>query len=100
MSALTPELDIELYLQRFQQKAWSLFRDHLYDEIAPDNIGDDFSFGLDDEEAPHYPIPIHWNRGLAAGTSLRFLDRAAVHQAYAAFLKWFDGEVSDNGYAP
>lgn len=100
VSALTPELDTELYLQRFQQKAWSLFRDHLYDEIAPDNIGDDFSFGLDDEEAPHYPIPIHWNRGLAAGTSLRFLDRAAVHQAYAAFLKWFDGEVSDNGYAP
>ena len=100
VSALTPELDTELYLQRFQQKAWSLFQDHLYDEIAPDNTGDEFSFALDDEEAPHYPIPIHWNRGLAAGTSLRFLDRAAVHQAYAAFLKWFDGEVSDNGYAP
>ena len=100
VSALTPELDTELYLQRFQQKAWSLFRDHLYDEIAPDNTGEEFSFGLDDEEAPHYPIPIHWNRGLAAGTSLRFLDRAAVHQAYAAFLKWFDGEISDNGYAP
>ena len=100
VSALTPELDTELYLQRFQQKAWSLFRDHLYDEIAPDNTGDEFSFALDDEEAPHYPIPIHWNRGLAAGTSLRSLDRAAVHQAYAAFLKWFDGEVSDNGYAP
>ena len=100
VSALTPELEAELYLQRFQQKAWSLFRDHLYDEIAPDNTGDEFSFALDDEEAPHYPIPIHWNRGLAAGTSLRFLDRAAVHQAYAAFLKWFDGEISDNGYAP
>lgn len=100
VSALTPELDTELYLQRFQQKAWSLFRDHLYDETAPDDTGDEFSFGLDDEEAPHYPIPIHWNRGLAAGTSLRFLDRAAVHQAYAAFLKWFDGEISDNGDAP
>ena len=100
VSALTPELDTELYLQRFQQKAWSLFQDHLYDEIAPDNTGEEFSFGLDDEEAPHYPIPIHWNRGLAAGTSLRFPDRAAVHQAYAAFLKWFDGEISDNGYAP
>ena len=100
VSALTPELDTELYLQRFQQKAWSLFQDHLYDEIAPDNTGEEFSFGLDDEEAPHYPIPIQWNRGLAAGTSLRFLDRAAVHQAYAAFLKWFDGEISDNGDAP
>ena len=100
VSALTPELDTELYLQRFRQQAWSLFRDHLYDEIAPATTGDDFSFGLDDEEAPHHPIPIYWNRGLAAGTSLRFLDRAAVYQAYAAFLEWFDGEVNDNGDAP
>ena len=100
VSALTPELDTELYLQRFRQQAWSLFRDHLYDEIAPANTGDEFSFGLDDEEAPHHPIPIHWNRGLAAGTSLRFLDRAAVYQAYAAFLKWFDGEVNDNRDTP
>ena len=100
VSSLTPELDTELYLQRFRQQAWSLFRDHLYDEIAPATTGDDFSFGLDDEEAPHHPIPIYWNRGLAAGTSLRFLDRAAVYQAYAAFLEWFDGEVNDNGDAP
>lgn len=100
VSALTPELDTELYLQRFQQQAWNLFRDHLYDEIAPANTGDEFSFGLDDDEAPHHPIPIHWNRGLAAGASLRFLDRAAVYQAYAAFLEWFDGEVNDNRNTP
>lgn len=100
VSALTPELDTELYLQRFRQQAWSLFRDHLYDEIAPAATGDEFSFALDDDEAPHHPIPIHWNRGLAAGASLRLLDRAAVYQAYTAFLKWFDGEVNDNRDTP
>ena len=33
---------------------------------------------------------IRWNRDLAAGSSLRSLDRAAIEQAYSPFLRRFD----------
>ena len=101
-SALTPELDTERYLQGFRQRAWDLFREHLYDEVDPSSPGDEFSFGLDDEDAPHRPAPILWNRGLAAGASLRDPEKKtpAVRQAYAAFLKWFDEGVARGDETP
>ena len=130
-SALTPELDTERYLQGFRQRAWDLFRDHLYDEVdsssrpgdafsfgldddaphhpapndgvAPSGCpGDEFSFDLDDDDAPHRPAPILWNRGLAAGASLRDPEKKtpAVLQAYATFLKWFDEGVARGDETP
>ena len=91
MSALTPELDTGQYLRRFQEQAWDLFRDNLYDDVDPSNeSGAEFSFALDAEPAPHNPIPIHWTRGLAAGASLRNLETTTVKQAYAEFLRRFD----------
>ena len=100
VSALTPELDTERYLLRFRQKAWDLFREHLYDDAnASAGSGEAFSFDLDDERAPHDPIAVHWTRGLAAGTSLRDLEQTTVDQAYARFLGRFDRlvEASGNG---
>ena len=101
-SALTPELDTERYLQGFRQRAWDLFREHLYDEVDPSSPGDEFSFGLDDEDAPHRPAPILWNRGLAAGASLRDPEKKtpAVRQAYTTFLKWFDEGVARGDETP
>ena len=102
-SALTPELDTERYLQGFRQRAWDLFRDHLYDEVdSSSRPGDEFSFGLDDDDAPHRPAPILWNRGLAAGASLRDPEKKtpAVRQAYTAFLKWFDEGVARGDETP
>ena len=102
-SALTPELDTERYLQGFRQRAWDLFREHLYDEVDPSSRpGDEFSFGLDDDDAPSSPVPIFWNRGLAAGASLRDPEKntPAVRQAYAAFLKWFDEGVARGDETP
>ena len=98
VSALTPELETERYLQGFKQRAWDLFRDRLYDDLCttnaslsvPDASDAEFSFDLNDEDAPHDPIAVHWTRGLAAGTSLRDLERTAVWQAYAEFLGRFD----------
>ena len=91
VSALTPELDTARYLARFRQRAWDLFREHLYDEVASGGGLDDdlFSFDRDDDAAPHDPLPIHWNRGLAAGTSLRSLEQDTVGHAYADFLHRF-----------
>lgn len=99
VSALTPETDTERYLQRFQEQAWNLFRDHLYDNVDPSGDSrDGYSFDLNEEGAPHDPIPVHWTRGLAAGASLRDLERerTTIQQAYHPFLKWFDQLLADN----
>ena len=92
VSALTPELDTERYLEKFRETAFYLFAHRLYEQLDPnaDPEGDFFSYDLHDEHAPHDPLPIHWTRGLAAGTSLRNLERTTVAQAYAEFLDRFD----------
>ena len=98
VSALTPELDAERYLQRFRERAWDLFRDRLYDDLSsPDDAGDTFSFDLGDDDAPHAPFPIHWSRGLAAGASLRDLEESTVRQAYRPFLTRFDRLMPGGG---
>ena len=98
VSALTPELDTERYLQRFQEHAWHLFRDRLYDDLSsPDDAGDAFSFDLGDDDAPHAPLPIHWTRGLAAGGSLRDLEESTVRQAYRPFLTRFGRLMQGTG---
>ena len=86
VSALTPELDTERYLQAFREKSWSLFRDGLYSATEPScDSGDPDSFDLEEEDAPHDPLPIHWNRGLAAGAALHDLEESTVAQAYGTF---------------
>ena len=102
VSALTPELGTEAYLQGFRERAWDIFRDHLYDDVPPfSDDNDPFSFDLLDDDAPHNPLAIHWTRGLAAGASLRNLDRTTVRQAYETFLARFDTLVAfdNNGGA-
>ena len=92
VSALTPELDTEQYLQRFREKSWNLFRDGLYGAVEPsEDAGDPYTFDRDEEDAPHVPFPIHWTRGLAAGASLIELEATPVLQAYRDFLRRFDG---------
>ena len=98
VSALTPELETEEYLQRFRECSWSLFQG-LYDEApaSDDPTGDFFSYDLNDEEAPHHPLPIHWTPGLAAGASLFDLEdpQTTVMQPYQSFLNRFDELVED-----
>lgn len=91
VSAIVPELDKDDYLRGFRERSWDLFRDNLYDDLDGVPTGDDdFSFDLDVSAAPHDPMPIHWNRGLAAGASLGKLDAVSVRQAYSDFLARFD----------
>ncbi len=99
VSALTPEIDTAQYLRGFRERSWDLFRT-LYDEVSPaGEAADTFSFDLDDDEAPHHPVPILWNRGLAAGASLQDLPREepALAQAYGSFLMQFDTLVGIGG---
>ena len=91
VSALTPELDTKRYVDRFRENAWNLFRDYLYDSVSgADRPPETVSYDLWSEEAPHNPMVIHWNRGLAAGASLRHLDETAMEQSYSRFLKRFE----------
>lgn len=100
VSALTPEVGTDQYLQGFRERWWDLFRERLYDEVPASNelAVDSYSFDLNDEEAPHYPLPIHWTRGLAAGASLRDFEKSqtTVEQAYQSFLTRFDELATDN----
>ena len=100
VSALTPELETERYLRGFRERSWDLFR-HVYDEVSPAGGYEDvFSFDLGDDGAPHRPIPVHWSRGLAAGTSLRDLRGTDFAiGAYGEFLAWFNNiiELNDVG---
>ena len=85
VSALTPPKDTPAYLDRFKESAWELFREHLYETLDPSSgVDGGFSFDLQDANGPHSPMPILWNEGLAAGTSLRDPDDAAVKMAYGS----------------
>ena len=92
VSALTPEVHGQTYLDGFRESSWNLFREHLYDDLLPDDglAKDRFSFDLTEDGAPHDPLPIHWNRGLGAGSSLSGLPDAPVRSAYIEFLRRFD----------
>ena len=91
VSALTPELGAEEYVAGFRENAWNLFRDRLYDSlVGPSEPPGAVSYDLPSEDAPHSPMVIRWNRGLAAGTSLQSLEPTAIEQAYSPFLRRFE----------
>ena len=101
VSALTPPDDEYRYLERFRQRAWSLFGEHLYDEAASsaEPGEEEVFFDLRDEGAPHDPLRIYWERAFAAGAALGRFEKAAVDLGYGAFLPRFDGLIDDGGKA-
>ena len=66
--ALTPKVGREAGVERFQQQAYDLFSETLYDEIPAGHVtgdadGDETLFHPDisDESAPHSPVLIDWD---------------------------------------
>ena len=94
VSALTPPLAPLFhreYVERFRERAWSLFQDHLYDSLGPeDDPAGAVSYDLRAEDAPHSPLVVEWNLGLAGSGSLRDLEDSTVKHAYSSFLDRFD----------
>ena len=90
VSSLTPDIDTEAYIERFRERSWTLFQDHLYDKQDSPEESDDFTYDLLDDHAPHDPFVVRWTRGLAAGASLRAIEGTTVDQAYSGFLQRFD----------
>ena len=91
VSALVPELGKDTYSKGFHERSWDLFRDSFYDDLDGDTAGADrFPFGIDGAAAAHAPLPIHWNRDMAAGSFLDRLDPEAARLAYSDFFTGFD----------
>ena len=101
VSSLTPDIDTEAYIDRFRERSWVLFQDHLYDGQDSPGESDGFAYDLLEHHAPHDPFVVHWTRGLAAGASLRAIEGTTVDQAYNGFLQRFDELMRVNrGVAP
>ena len=97
VSALTPFVETGRYLSGFKENAWDLFREYQYDTVDPlVNDLDQFSFDLDDADAPHMPLVIRWVNELAAGASLIGVDPHSVSSAYEEFFARFDRLHNEN----
>ena len=96
VAAMVPERDPDryIYIGAFRVAAWDVYRDTLYDEVpAADEESvppDPFPFDLADEEVPHAPWPVIWNRGLADGKPVCEVADDVAAAAYRSFLKRFD----------
>ncbi len=91
VSALTPGSHPEPYLRRFRERSWTLFNNHLYDDVeVSGDATAAFSFDLADRDGPHDPVPVLWTVGFASGASLRYLEPSTVTPAYTQFFERFD----------
>jgi hypothetical protein len=89
--ALMPETEREAYLQVMREKAWILMSEACYEEIAPGAAEiTEWSFDIDDEDAPHALWPIDWHRSFYVLPSLhdRLIGVAPdeVKKAFGKFL--------------
>lgn len=89
LGAMVPDKQTDPYVDGLRQRAWDLFREHLYDELDPANTSA-FSFAETDDAGNHFPREIYWNDGLVAFDPLVEFREQWVTAAYQSFLDWFD----------
>ncbi|BDI06352.1 tyrosine-protein kinase family protein [Sphaerotilus microaerophilus] len=85
--AMFPESDQEARFQRFLERSYDLFADHLYDEIQPTRADDEppdagasepFSFPMDSDAAPHFPWTVRWSPRFVEFDALSLRNRGGV----------------------
>lgn len=97
IASMVPDTGRNDYMQSFKENAWDLFRDHLYDEAAPEDM-DPFSFDLDDESAPHWPVPIFWHRALQEFNPVEGgIDSKTASEALGMFFEQADNLLATSG---
>lgn len=99
VAALVPETERQAYLSAFRQDSWNLFLEHVYDALGEAET-EGFSFDLTDQSAPHHPVPIFWNRGLATLSNFEGLDSRLVEAACGHFLSRLEQMLPAPGEAP
>lgn len=79
------------YLAALRADAYALF-ESTYDEVEPGKVSD-WNFEEDDDNAPHSPLAIRWNRGWYGLLSLQQrmvqVDETEVAAVYGALLDFF-----------
>jgi hypothetical protein len=87
VSSLTPAGDPD-YLRRFRDNAQRCFAETLYDQAEPGEL-EVFNFSVEDESAPHSPLPILFNTDLVALDPIRqehWNDQKFVVTAFRNFV--------------
>ncbi|MBF0563063.1 MAG: P-loop NTPase [Alphaproteobacteria bacterium] len=83
------------YLTALRGNSFALFED-TYDEVEPGEVSD-WSFEEDDDNAPHAPLPIRWNRGWYGLLSLQQrmvqVDESEVNAVYGVLLNFLGRDV-------
>ncbi len=61
--AMFPETEQKERFRHFLENSYDLFSENLYDAIDPAQAEPDdaFSYAMDSESAPHYPLTVRWN---------------------------------------
>lgn len=91
VGAMIPEVNSADYFSGLNEHAWLLFTDEVYDEVpAGESAIDFFSFEQMDTSAPHYPLPVRWNRGFSSLQSihgrLQQLDKEMINQVFGELI--------------
>ena len=99
--ALTPKSNRESGVKRFQQKAYTLFAESLYDDIPPAEAtdADYFHPSEADESAPHFPVLVDWDeRFQEFDPNLRpeqgGATEAQVDATFGSLIQWIALRVS------
>jgi cellulose biosynthesis protein BcsQ len=94
VQALFPESDQEGRARRFLENSWNLFRDTLYDNVEAgcETPADAFTFDLESEGAPHFPLRVRWNARFQEFDPLLSESRGGVGQmdvelAFGSFFR-------------
>lgn len=99
VSSMVPETGRSECIRKFREHAWDVFRENLYDDASPEGLNE-FSFDIDDEDAPHFPWPVYWHRALQEfnPTALESgLDIKTAEEALGNFMDRADAFISSIG---
>jgi hypothetical protein len=94
VQALFPESDQAARASRFVQNAYTLFSEHVYDNLEPGVEAQDnsFTFDLHNEDAPHFPMRVRWSARFQEfdpllGRSAGGVDDTDVDLAFGPFVQ-------------
>lgn len=79
-----PELAQSEYFERIRSNAYELFL-KLYDEEEDPEDVEAFNYAIDAEDAPHYPLRVHWSRAFQEYDPQQKPDAVTPEQHMAAF---------------
>ncbi len=91
VASMIPETGREDYLTRFKENSWDLFREQVYTEIQAGELDEDFSYDLEEQDAPHYPLTIYWHRALQEFNPCHTSQGIDVQTAQEAMGEFFKG---------